>query len=510
MVSVNSGKTKKALIKWGKSILLISLLVIFSILHKVNSYSIITFDFTLVVYIVIWILVLTMAALLPAFIFKGRKSYIGVIVYLGFFTLNFGEIQDFFFYTLHSKFLASTWTLAGILLISLIAGFIYYRRKPVKLTKTFDFFLFLFVILSIVEIFMLLYRPKIGRYDVYRTNRKLNTMKPVTTAKKPDIYYVVFDSYTSNAALKTHWGFSNDSINAFLSASGFKISGNAHSSYDFTPLSVNSVFNLGYLEASDQSPRDFILFNYGRKAFDTAFILKWFRGQGYEINCYSMLSAAYDPDKTYPFNPDKPLHWLRRQTIERIWLNPWLWNRFLSVTGRDNAYPAKIESAIRTIRNNTQSLLNTVMQQDKSPVPKFIYAHFLLPHEPYLYKRDGSARPANEVFELTAEQDKQFYLDQVYYSNRLITKIVSHLLATGADDKIIIIQGDHGYRNYTGKEKGDRLGVFNAIYFPRKEYEQVGDSMQLVNTFRIVLNNYFDQQLPLLQPADNKAGHSND
>jgi hypothetical protein len=66
---------------------------------------------------------------------------------------------------------------------------------------------------------------------------------------------------------------------------------------------------------------------------------------------------------------------------------------------------------------------------------------------------------------------------------------------------VIILEGDHGYRFY---EKKDRLKEFrnlNAYYFSDRDYRSLSDSISPVNTFRVVLNKYFCNSLPLLKDS---------
>ncbi|MCX6190573.1 MAG: hypothetical protein NTW54_13450, partial [Bacteroidetes bacterium] len=59
-------------------------------------------------------------------------------------------------------------------------------------------------------------------------------------------------------------------------------------------------------------------------------------------------------------------------------------------------------------------------------------------------------------------------------------------------------QGDHAIRDFTGLTEDDEFRNLNAYYFPDKNYELLNDSLQNINTFRVVFNKYFQQKLPLL------------
>jgi hypothetical protein len=68
--------------------------------------------------------------------------------------------------------------------------------------------------------------------------------------------------------------------------------------------------------------------------------------------------------------------------------------------------------------------------------------------------------------------------------------------------RIIIVQSDHGYRNYTRQDNLPReveLKNLSAFYFQDRQYNLLNDSITNVNTFRIVMDKYFNYKLPLLQ-----------
>ena len=45
----------------------------------------------------------------------------------------------------------------------------------------------------------------------------------------------------------------------------------------------------------------------------------------------------------------------------------------------------------------------------------------------------------------------------------------------------------------------ERLGNLNAVYFPNLDYNHMYETITPVNTFRIILNEYFDDEYELLQ-----------
>ena len=94
---------------------------------------------------------------------------------------------------------------------------------------------------------------------------------------------------------------------------------------------------------------------------------------------------------------------------------------------------------------------------------------------------------------------QQGYIMQVQYVNGLIENLVKELQKN--KNNIIIIQGDHGFREYDLSKISPlkQLQILNAFYFPDQNYSSLHDSISLVNTYRAVLSQYFKQDLPLLK-----------
>jgi hypothetical protein len=141
-----------------------------------------------------------------------------------------------------------------------------------------------------------------------------------------------------------------------------------------------------------------------------------------------------------------------------------------------------------TVYQHLKSSINS--ETDKS---KFVYAHFLKPHRPYAFDSSGN----NLDMAITSKEEA--YIHQIAYCNRIIKEVTDSILATAKRPLVILIQGDHGTILTNELEPIKKLDNFNAIYFSNKDYRLLHDSMTNVNTFRIVLNTFFQKNLPLLQ-----------
>ncbi len=136
-----------------------------------------------------------------------------------------------------------------------------------------------------------------------------------------------------------------------------------------------------------------------------------------------------------------------------------------------------------------------------APGPKFVFAHLLLPHDPYVFRADGSPLPEAEA---KATPEAQLYANHIAFANSQIKDIVGYLQAgPEATRPIILIDSDEG-PNYcqsvdcvtnTPDYLRVRLGNLIAMDLPGVT-EKLPDDYTLVNTFRTVFRDYFGADLP--------------
>ena len=96
------------------------------------------------------------------------------------------------------------------------------------------------------------------------------------------------------------------------------------------------------------------------------------------------------------------------------------------------------------------------------------------------------------------------YSSEIQYLNHRLMQVIDTLLEGSATPPIIIIQGDHGPGNYFDMVELDdtclkeRYSILNAYYFPEQDYDALYPSISPVNSFRVVLNQYFGADFELL------------
>ena len=92
------------------------------------------------------------------------------------------------------------------------------------------------------------------------------------------------------------------------------------------------------------------------------------------------------------------------------------------------------------------------------------------------------------------------YLRTIQYINNQIKPIVSTIIQESEIPPIIVIHGDHGYMD----EKPLRFLILNALYLPDAQAELYPE-ISPVNTYRVILNEYFGLDLPLLKDESIQA-----
>jgi hypothetical protein len=108
----------------------------------------------------------------------------------------------------------------------------------------------------------------------------------------------------------------------------------------------------------------------------------------------------------------------------------------------------------------------------------------IAPHEPYVFSPNGD-------FVVTKAADPG-YPNQIQYLNSRLVPIMRSIIKQSSVPPIIILQADHG------RDPEYRMANFMAVYFPGNAKTVLYPNLTPINIFRLVLDNYFGQNFPLL------------
>lgn len=350
-------------------------------------------------------------------------------------------------------------------------------------------------LLAIVSLDVVRSQLRIGAGDAVRTDMSVNAGavgKPVMTL--PDIYYIILDGYTSQRNLKKYFDFDNTEFADFLLKKNFVVSSATYSNYATTFLSLTSSLNMNYLnEYFSRYETDPKIARQLAKMVENNAVITELKKKGYKL---VHLSSGYGSTN---------------------------YNRFADwniSSGRLNEFARMVvhSSLLRTIedrlvegdsRNRILRSFDMIGEvQHKIEGPRFVFAHIVSPHPPYLF--DAKGNPVNNTPAGLKDDGlemwllKKPYVEQVRFVNSKIQHLVTRVLAEATVPPIIIIQGDHGSASTGGWENpsdtliAERLGIFSAIYLPGKINKKPHASISPVNTFRYIFNNYLGTHFEML------------
>lgn len=323
-------------------------------------------------------------------------------------------------------------------------------------------------------------------------------------AERPDIYYLVFDRYAGSPALERHYGFDNEPFLRELEERGFVVARDSVANYIKTNLSLTSSLEMEYLDADElnaaaTSPADQGPIN--RRFQDRLTIPAELKQLGYEF----VLVPSWWPPTASNVDADVTLQYQGASEFTLALLETTVLSAF---TGpREEVDPFSMNE----LRNYTLHQLDQMLELPALPGPKFVMAHFLIPHPPNLFDRDG--RPFEGESARLSGPEK--YVRQVEFTNSQILRIIDAITAgPGGEEAVIVLQADEGpfperyaangetfrWADATPEELEIKLRILNAVRIPGADAEAAGfhPSITPVNEFRVVFNAVFGAGLPML------------
>lgn len=369
-----------------------------------------------------------------------------------------------------------------ISLLVLVATIIIVKRikQPFyRITLFLNLLLFLFIIIEASRFITTANRP---------APTTIAGMGQCDTCRKPDVYFIILDGYTNNIALKEKFGFDNIAFINELSKRGFYVAGNSTSNYNSTPYSMASTLNMDYLDVSPSIKQAELYYCYRRIRDNT--VLNFFHSTNYTFYNYSFFDVekqpALGPEYFLPRNSSLVTSQTFLSRIIKHLTHDW---RLLYRTD---------------IRDNVESFINMTknISGKATTHPKFVYTHLLMPHAPYFYDSLGNSTGLDTVSCDTNISDEKlyaYYTSYLLYCNKRVLELTDHIISHSSTPPLIILAGDHGYRDMDDKRKDYEYMNLQAILLPSRNYKDFYEQLSSVNLFRVVLNTEFNQKLPLLK-----------
>lgn len=293
----------------------------------------------------------------------------------------------------------------------------------------------------------------------------------------PDVYYIILDGYTSQESLRRFWGYDNTPFLDVLAAHGFRVVPDAKANYDQTMECMAAALGMDYPPVPPSGFAAAAKESWLRRAIRDAAAPRLFRESGYEIiNLSPFRLGATREFCTYAGSiPTSVAASLLKRSAAGFFVSHLEHRRVASLE-----IFARLSELART----------------PSPRPRFVYAHVLMPHPPYLFDRQGRRWPAPRG----ADTQQADYLEQLRYVNQLAaTAIRAILQADATPTPVIIVQGDHGSRALGDAGQGtESRTILNAYRLADSGADAVYPGITPVNTFRLVLNQCLGTRYPFL------------
>ena len=315
------------------------------------------------------------------------------------------------------------------------------------------------------------------------------------TKRKPDIFYIIFDRFGSNSTLIKRYGYDNAPLLDYLRGRGFYVADNSRANYLVTAQSLASSLNMCHLtsltevvgrESSDWLPVFDLLADYRLRRF--------LSGEGYR---YVHIGPGWSPTAVSR-HADENVRYAVVPEFTKMLVSTTAAYPILYRFGLDNPDLEKYHRIQYQL-----DVLATLPRRE--PEPLFVFAHFLVPHNPYVFNRDGSYQTPEQA---AARGEHACFVAQVAYLDGRIRALVDSLTTAYPPENppVIVIQGDEGpypartqphdfdWSHASHEEFSEKMRILNAIYAPGCE-DRWYPSLTPVNTFRLLLNCYFGTRL---------------
>jgi hypothetical protein len=322
------------------------------------------------------------------------------------------------------------------------------------------------------------------------------------TQTKPDIYYIILDAYARDDVLLEEFNFDNSSFLDELTEFGFNVANCTQSNYSQSELSLASSLNYEYLNSLGDD------FNSGNSDRSELWPLIRQSAVRQTLEKLGYTIVAFETGYYWTHIDDADVYFSHGTKALGVGEQIKSLNGFEVLLVKTSAGIILLDIA-SVIPDFLQLDLDSPKHQHRDRVlytldklksiptsiqsPKFVFAHIVAPHTPFVFGPDGESIITSEPM------DDETYINgyryQVTYINKRVKMVIQEIIEVSATPPIIVIQADHGH-DWASNES--RMKIFNAYYLPFGGDVEFYESISPVNTFRIIFNYYFGADLELL------------
>ena len=416
----------------------------------------------------------------------------------------FGAIKDIIANTFFQRMVGSYKILLPLTVLIIVLLAVLIRKIKSPLTRANRFIRVLLIICLALEAGGAIYNVSINKErqrDLGDIDHELIAQVSIAdTVQRPTIVWIVMDEYSGNSGLKKKWNFDNP-VNDMLRNKGFFVSDSAYSPYNYTHYSLASTLDMSYMrELKNHSIITYRDIVRGNIALQETNVLKLLEGEGYDIYNYTIYNVKGHPTRAHEYFIDADFKLIDNQTLSgRIRQDiGWNFRNFFSGSrhAADSANHAQgILAEARYRSDLITENIGAVRKAAASNRPSFLMFHYMLTHEPFIYKTDDSL-DLSAGFGMYPDR----YITSINRANKALSNLIDSVQSIyEGKNLVIILQGDHGYKFDEADPlfEQESCSTLYSVYCSDLNYRGFRNSFNSVNGFRVLFNKYFHTNLPI-------------
>ena len=451
-----------------------------------------------------WLCLVLALLIYPAYKLSKNWDKTGIVLSLFVFTFFYEKII----------FIA----VFSLIIIIIALWFLYakkIRRKEMKIkeiTLLLNALSFALVLGGGIKLFAFLAQVPNSYYqEILFTSKRTPIAEAVSRKENPDIYYIILDGYARADVLEELYEYDNSDFIRYLEAKGFVVPTENHSNYPKTTFSVASTLNMDYVQNIAPNLEESYFWWLMSPLIDYSQTRMMLEKIGYE-------SVALGTNWTITDNTTTDIYYSSSVFQISEFENYLLYNTALVMVRPLIDKIAYIPSSYDSHRELILSNFERLSKIPQLPGPQFIYVHFISPHPPFVFDKDGNEVNPDVAFSLndddsiddTTQRQENYrdgYSGQISFINQKLMQVVDDILENSETPPIIIFQADHGsgmFIDFSSAENSclhERFSPFAAYYLPNIDNGVIPPDITPVNLFRIIFNEYFQTDLPFLENA---------
>jgi hypothetical protein len=442
-------------------------------------------------------IVAAMVVVIRIFVGSWMRASLIALVWTGF---------ALYFPTVVRAFSSSSWVMLGAIVVGALFAWDISRRIPKdeaslsKASGITNLLVWVPALIYAVQVAGKQVELERGRPDPRETFAAFPGKADETS---PDVWHIVMDRYAGATTLKRVYDYDNSAFIAELGARGFDVAEDAYSNYAMTPISLASTLNASYLDRYTPklgNQQDVVpMF----AAIDRSRAFEFFKRQGYEF----VFSGGWADVTIDNSVADRDINYRALSEYPRTIIDqsvPGAIGELLDVPFTDG----RLEQCQREKYKFRQ--LHEVAGE---PGRKMVFAHFLLPHPPYVFRPDGTCQ---DLAQARQNKRRDNYVGQIEYANRELLALIDAILS-GPRPATIVLHADEGpypaqfvadepeHPVIYGKGKKrppvtlanqrEKTSILMAIR--HADGKSTGALNSAINAYPVILNHSFGANMPL-------------